>query len=86
MGADEGDGQAVAETGEIAIRWMGDMQRLEVRPGDVLVVRVNQKVPPEKLASLSVAFGRMFPEQRCLVLDQGLELGVMGARDAGVAA
>lgn len=59
------------------IRFLGDLQRVSVEPGDTLVLKVPQPLPDDVCARLSERIESLFPGHKCIVLCDGLELGVI---------
>jgi hypothetical protein len=62
------------------IRFLGDVQRLKVEPGDVLVAQVPGYLPNGG-DYLRDALERLVPGCRAIVLDGGAKLGVLTAAD-----
>lgn len=60
------------------IRFLGDLQRLDLRPGDRFVLTVPRQLSYEQRARLSTAF-REEVGAPVLVLEEGIKLGVIGA-------
>ncbi len=60
------------------IQWLDSISVLSLHPGDTLVVRVKERLSLQAIenikAQLQIGFG---PEQQVLVLDVGMELGVL---------
>lgn len=64
------------------IRYLGDVQRLRVEPGDVIVVSTEQRLSVDEARRIGQAIQRVLPEgQRVLILDAGTKIGVIGADD-----
>ena len=73
--ADSAKAKAPREEG---IRFVGDMQRLKVEPGDVFVLNVDENISDELANRLKRDLQRVLGEDtKCLVLSKGLTLGVM---------
>ena len=60
------------------IRFIGDLQRLELKPGDTLVLKANQVLSQEVIHRLKEQMTDRFPDVPFIILDAGLELGVLG--------
>ncbi len=54
-----------------------ELGTLEVRPGDAIVVRFKSRVPQPGVAMIRKSLQRVFPDNRCVVLCEGAEIGVM---------
>ena len=61
----------------IEIQFIGDMQSLALKPGDVLVLKCPGKVSYDTAEKLRDMIETQFPGHKALVLDDGLELGVI---------
>lgn len=71
--------RAVAETGmkDARIRYLGDVQRLQVKPGDVVVLSLAE--PREDIEAIRRWLEAIFDDRvRALVLRPGDRIGVMG--------
>lgn len=55
--------------------------RLELRPGDILVVRAPMRLPSETVARLRDMVRQAAPNVRAMVLDAGLDLSVLTAAE-----
>jgi len=62
---------------EPPIRFLGDLQRLQVQPGDVLVVQTEQILTGETRERLRAILVDHVPGHRVLVLDRSMSLGVV---------
>jgi hypothetical protein len=60
------------------IRYLGDVRRLVLRPGDVVVLLVPGSIEPESAKRLSETMRANLPGHKVLVLADGLKIGVMG--------
>jgi hypothetical protein len=60
------------------IRFVGDMERVTVRPGDVFVVHVTDDISLEAAERLQAAVSRDLDGAKVLVFVGGMKLGVMG--------
>lgn len=72
-------GQAPSATEEI--RYLGDLQRLELKPGDRFVLTVDRPISGEMAAKLGEVWARFVGDDRedlkLLILDSGMKLGVL---------
>lgn len=59
-----------------------DLSRVQLEPGDVLVLRLEEPVAPEVAKAMRLALAEAFPRHRAVVLDQGADLSVVRASDA----
>jgi hypothetical protein len=64
------------------IRYLGDLQRLALKPGDRLVLRVDHLITAEQSARLREGVSRWAGGATVLVLESGMTLGAVGADDA----
>ena len=65
------------------IKYLGDVQRLEVRPGDVVVLSVAAPLSMATSKRLVTYVEGILPGTRCIILDGGLKIGVLSAQEAG---
>jgi hypothetical protein len=63
------------------IRYLGDLQRLELRPGDILVLSVDAHISQEMAARLQADF-REVTDAKVIVVGKGMKLGVISAEAA----
>lgn len=62
------------------IRVLGDMERIQVKPGDIFVLTAPQELRQEVAERLKEHLQRIIgPDAKVLVLSGGLKLGVIGA-------
>lgn len=62
-----------------AIRFVGDMERLQVKPGDVYVVTAPQLLGPEAVERVTrYVQDALRTDAKVVVMHGGLKLGVMG--------
>lgn len=66
-----------SELGEAEIRFLGDMERLSLKPGDVLVISSPHELTRESLEGIEAEVGGHFPGHKCCVLAPGLRLGIV---------
>lgn len=64
------------------VRYLGDLQRLDLRPGDVVVMTSEEHISDEIASRLRIDWERYVPGVKCIVLGGGLRLGVLGAQRA----
>ena len=55
-----------------------EVQRMEVRPGDVVVARCQERIRPEFEVYLRKRMRAAFPDNQVIVVDGGMELQVLG--------
>jgi len=55
------------------------LSRVELNPGDVIVVRCNNHLSDAGYRRLRATVNVVFPNNRTIILEDGLELGVIGA-------
>lgn len=60
------------------IKFVGDMKRLVLRDGDVLVVSCEGRISDEIAERIKAAFQEKFSGKQVLVLDGGMKVGVVG--------
>lgn len=68
--------------GPDAIRFLGDMERLETKPGDVYVVTTHHTLSAEACEIVRREVQKVLGPVKVLVMTGGLKLGVVGAEDA----
>lgn len=65
------------------IRFLGEMQRLEIRPGDKFVMRVDQRLSMDQQEILRGHWRKFAGDEvPLLILDRGVEIGVLGVGEA----
>ncbi len=62
---------------ELHVRFLGDMQRLKVEPGDRIVLMCNQRLTIEQREFLLKTLRENFPGGKPIVLGDGMRLGVL---------
>jgi hypothetical protein len=65
------------------VRWLGDVQRLALGPGDIVVLSNVGPATPEAVARLRRQMEEFLPGHRCLVLTSNWLLGVLENGDDG---
>jgi len=68
---------------EDPIRYLGDMQRLQVQPGDVYVLTLAN--PTHMLARKQIKdyWDFKMPGIKLIILEEGMKLGVIGVKSPG---
>lgn len=60
------------------VRWVGDLQRVRLEPGDTLVLRCPGRLSIEAAARLKERLEATFVGHQAVVLGEGMDLGVVG--------
>lgn len=60
------------------VRYVGEMRRVQMQPGDVLVLSTEGPVSDETARRLCEDIQARFKGHKCIVLCDGLRLGVVG--------
>ncbi|MES2341736.1 MAG: hypothetical protein V4597_08660 [Pseudomonadota bacterium] len=55
-----------------------DVRRLRLRPGDVVVVKVEGRLSASDLACIEAELKAKIPDNQVLVIEQGVEIFTMG--------
>ena len=64
---------------EPRIQWLGDLHRIDVRPGDVFVLKAQRRLTKEQRDMLREQWSAQMPADcKCLVIDEAMEIGVFG--------
>ena len=63
---------------QTAIRYLGDVQRLQLEPGDVVVVTSEARISHQQLVAIQTYMDQRLPNHTVLVLDSTLRIGVLG--------
>lgn len=66
-----------AKADEPAIRFLGDMQRLQPQPGDVFVLTCEQRLDQATAERIKAELSGVLGGAKVLVLDSGLKLGAV---------
>jgi hypothetical protein len=74
-----GYGTKDASKSVTAIQFLGHMQRLTLRKGDVYVLTVDAILNGEAMSHLKSQWEAVFPEAKLVVLDRGMKLGVISS-------
>jgi hypothetical protein len=64
---------------ENSIRFLGDVQRLTLLPGDTVVVSVAEQISDETAFRIRQHLAQFFTTNQVIVLGHGMKLGVMAA-------
>ncbi len=59
------------------IRYLGDVQRLQLQPGDVVVVTVPGVLSYSQFLAVEAHFQQRLPDHTVLVLERGASVSVM---------
>lgn len=70
-------GQETAEPREI--RFLGDLQRLQPKPGDVFVLQVPGRISNDMADAIRQQWRQIMGDVQLLVLDSDTKLGCIGA-------
>lgn len=65
---------------------ISQVQRMELKPGDVIIARSQELMRPELRVYLEKQFNRLFPDNKTVILDGDLELFVMAPAEVAEAA
>lgn len=68
---------------KMEITFRGDLERLSLKPGDVLVLSSPDQLSQVNRAHLQAIMVAKFPGHDCLVLSDGLRLGVTEGESDG---
>lgn len=64
---------------EQEIHYLGDLQRLEIKPGDTFVLTVDSNLSGEMIDRIKESWKRVMGDAPVLVLDRNMKLGVIRA-------
>jgi hypothetical protein len=65
---------------ESEIKYLGDVQRLTMEPGDVLVLSVHDEISQEAAARLKEqVLATIGTDRKVMVLSRGMKVGVLAA-------
>ncbi|MGE3419644.1 MAG: hypothetical protein AB7I42_26600 [Bradyrhizobium sp.] len=67
------------EDGPHQISYLGELQRLELRPGDVFVLSTDRHLPAAAHQHIRNAWRIAMGNVRLLIIDGGMKLGVVNA-------
>lgn len=60
------------------VRYLGDLQRIEVKPGDLFVLKVPGKISLETAERIREQWERATDGTKLIIIEDGCELGVFG--------
>ena len=63
-------------TGELKISFIGEMQKVEIKTGDVLVLEIDKVLSMDAHVKINEILKAKFPNNKILVLDKGIKLSV----------
>ncbi len=61
------------------IKYLGDVRRLALHPGDVVVLYLPGHASPESVERVKAAASVLIPDHRIMVLADGIKIGVLGS-------
>jgi hypothetical protein len=64
------------------IRYLGDVQRLTLAPGDIVVLNVDMVISAETADRLKARAEKQLPGHQVLILSGGVKLGVLAPERA----
>lgn len=67
---------------EPKIQYLGDLQRLELKPGDMLVLSVDEHLSQEVAVRLSAMIEEATGGTKAIVLGKGMKLGAISVEAA----
>jgi len=59
---------------------LGKFAALRLRPGDVLVLKVNRSLPAESIFRIKTRLSGFFPNNEIFILDNGVDIGILETR------
>jgi hypothetical protein len=59
------------------IRYLGDVRRLVLAPSDIIVISIDAAVSAQSAENIKRHVEKAAPGHKCLVLDNGLKIGVL---------
>lgn len=65
-----------------AVRWLGELARVELKPGDIVVLMTQMRLSDDRMKGIAVRWNEMFPDIKCIVLHEGMRLGVLSPEKA----
>lgn len=63
---------------ETKITWVGDMTKVNLCPGDVIVLTFSGNLPEDVIKRIYAKMDKDFPHNKTLILENGLRMGVLG--------
>lgn len=68
---------------EAEIRYLGDVQRLALKPGDIVVVKLQGRVDAHTIARIRDHMSKeLGGEHKVIVLAEGVEIGILSPEPA----
>ena len=61
-----------------AVDWLGEVQRVQIGPDDVIVLSCPGCLSPVMRRNLIESIGSLTGSRKCLIVEQGLRIGAMG--------
>jgi UDP-N-acetyl-D-mannosaminuronate dehydrogenase len=58
-------------------RFIGDMQKLELKPGDIVVIKVDHQFSDEDIARIKAQAELVFKSNQVVVFSKGFDIGVL---------
>ncbi len=58
-----------------------NIARLDLRPGDILVVKLKDRVNTAALTHWREGLGHILPDNKCMILEGGADLAVLTAAE-----
>jgi hypothetical protein len=62
------------------IRYLGDVQRLSLQPGDVIVLSVQEQLSVDAMIGIRRIVESAIPGHKCLILAPGMKIGAVAGR------
>lgn len=67
----------VEQTPQGEIKFLGDVQRLELRPTDIIVLKSINRLSQHQAVGIKVFIENQFPGHRCIVIDDDMSIGII---------
>lgn len=61
------------------VRYLGDIQRLQLQPGDIAVISVPFAISADQCEDIRKQWSVFFPAIECIVVGDGMKLGLFNA-------
>lgn len=65
------------DTNPFEIKFLGDLQKLEISEKDVLILKTESHLSSDQQAAMKIFMEQNFPNNKALVLCNGIEFGVI---------
>ena len=62
---------------KIEIKFVGNLKKLQLSKGDVLVLQMDQAISPVAFKTLEDYMAKMFPKNQTVILEEGIKLGAL---------